>query len=459
MKKLALLLVAFVALYSCEQEPKVDYTLFSGKIDNPVGKNIIVLKGREAVKSIDLNDDGTFSDTLRVEPGYYAVRHGRESSSIYLNPGDNLNLTLNPEEFDESIAYTGEGSANNNYLAAKYLTDEKLSGDFTKVFAMEEADFLAKITEINDAKAKLLNDTENISEDFKALEEKNLEFEHLINIQNYPSYHAYYGKKDGFEASEEFLKPLEAVDYTNADYYKSLINYKRLVQGHYSNRISESDNPSEVFDDIVKNGSEELKTDLSRMLNYDVAPNNAHNEAYYNGLMAMSSDDEFKNKLTAKYDKVKKLAKGMPSPKFENYENHKGGTMSLEDLKGKFVYVDVWATWCGPCIREIPSLKAVESEYHDKNIEFVSVSVDRGSDYEKWMEMVNDKELGGTQLFADKTYKGGAIADINTNFIRDYAIEGIPRFILIDPEGNIVDADAPRPSNPKLRTLFDELKI
>ncbi|WCC44673.1 TlpA disulfide reductase family protein [Tenacibaculum finnmarkense] len=144
-----------------------------------------------------------------------------------------------------------------------------------------------------------------------------------------------------------------------------------------------------------------------------------------------------------------KLIKGVVSPKFVAYENYKGGTTSLDDLKGKYVYIDLWATWCNPCKQEIPFLQKVEKKYHGKKIEFVSISVDNARDYEKWKKMVADKNLSGIQLYAkgDKTFSGA------------YKVNSIPRFILIDPQGNIVDANAPRPSNPKLITLFDSLKI
>lgn len=149
-------------------------------------------------------------------------------------------------------------------------------------------------------------------------------------------------------------------------------------------------------------------------------------------------------------NKQKLLAlNGQESPKFIDYENHAGGTTSLDDLKGKYVYIDMWATWCGPCKAEIPHLKKVEKAYHGKNIEFVSISVDRKNAHDAWKKMVNEKELGGTQLWAkeDKT------------FSEAYTVTGIPRFILIDPQGNIVDADAPRPSSDKLTDLFKALNI
>ncbi|HNP33839.1 MAG TPA: TlpA disulfide reductase family protein [Flavobacterium sp.] len=136
------------------------------------------------------------------------------------------------------------------------------------------------------------------------------------------------------------------------------------------------------------------------------------------------------------------------APNFD-YENHAGGKTTLESLKGKYVYIDVWATWCGPCRAELPSLKMVEEKYHDKNIQFVSVSVDAEKDHDKWKSFVKDKGLGGIQLYAGKT----PVSD----FIKAFNVNTIPRFILIDPSGNIVDADAARPSDPKLQEKLNSL--
>ncbi|HKK11881.1 MAG TPA: TlpA disulfide reductase family protein, partial [Flavobacteriaceae bacterium] len=171
----------------------------------------------------------------------------------------------------------------------------------------------------------------------------------------------------------------------------------------------------------------------------------------YEFFKANTTDEEVKAHLDEVYEKGKDLAKGRPSPQFKDYENHEGGTLSLSDLRGKYVYIDVWATWCGPCKREIPALKDIEKQFDGKNIVFVSTSIDVAKDHDTWFKMVDDLNLQGIQLFADH--------DWSSQFVTDYGIEGIPRFILVDPDGNIVSADAPRPSNPRLIELFNSLDI
>ena len=166
---------------------------------------------------------------------------------------------------------------------------------------------------------------------------------------------------------------------------------------------------------------------------------------------SLKSSIQLESNMLMEYYEQKLAAKkieGSVSASFD-YENHKGGKTKLEDLRGKYVYIDVWATWCGPCLAEIPHLKKIEAKYHGKNIEFVSISVDTEKDYEKWKKMVVTKELGGVQLLADKNW--------NSDFIKAYGINSIPRFILIDPNGKVAKADAPRPSSSSLVELLDGL--
>ncbi|MDC1105387.1 TlpA disulfide reductase family protein [Prolixibacteraceae bacterium] len=147
--------------------------------------------------------------------------------------------------------------------------------------------------------------------------------------------------------------------------------------------------------------------------------------------------------LSAKVD----LSKGQPAYMFEGYENYDGGTTSMKDLKGKYVYIDVASTNCSPCKYQIPYLQKVEKRYSEKNILFVTISVDSKESHDWWREMVAKREVPGIKLFANE----------DKFFRKAYEIQAIPRFILIDPQGKIVSADAPRPSNPELLTLLDSI--
>ena len=234
-----------------------------------------------------------------------------------------------------------------------------------------------------------------------------------------------------------------------------------IKQFHLSNDAFTDDLFSNGSEEDLKKAIESYKTGVAKLKETYKDVDSLHLAKADAGIKATERGvtQYFNSKLAMR----KAFPKGSPSPTFTNYENYKGGKTSLSDLKGKYVYVDLWATWCGPCKREIPSLKEVEKAFHGKNIEFVSISVDNGRGYKAdtkekaaelahagWKKMVADKELGGVQLYSDKAWK--------SDFVTQYKVNGIPRFILIDPNGNIVSADAPRPSNPKLTELLNSLE-
>lgn len=130
-----------------------------------------------------------------------------------------------------------------------------------------------------------------------------------------------------------------------------------------------------------------------------------------------------------------------------SYPDKDGKMVTMAGLKGKVVLVDVWATWCGPCKAEIPHLKKLEEEMKGKDVEIISLSTDAPNDKEKWLKMIKDENLGGTQLFA-----GGP----GNSFSQYYKVNSIPRFLVFDKQGKIVTVDAPRPSTPELKALLEK---
>ncbi len=186
-----------------------------------------------------------------------------------------------------------------------------------------------------------------------------------------------------------------------------------------------------------KKASDFKKLEDSKLDENFIKLEKANIEADLKGFIVYYNQKKANNKLN-----------NIKSPSFD-YVNFAGTKTKLEDFAGKYVYIDVWATWCGPCRAEIPFLKKTEERYEGKSIEFVSISIDVKKDFDKWKKFVGDKKLGGTQVIADNNW--------TSEFIKQYNIQSIPRFILIDPKGNVVSADAPRPSDPMLTEILDKL--
>ncbi|MET0759068.1 MAG: TlpA disulfide reductase family protein [Flavobacterium sp.] len=445
-----LLLLFVLASFTTPKET----IILSGKITNTEdGK--IKIKGESFEKEITLNPDGTFSETFPIDYiGSYTIGTSKNRTSLYLSNGTKLVLTADDKDFNTTLKFTGKGSVENQYVVEKSKVTATVTNE--ALYKLEEIEFLKKINEIKSTIITLYDKTKFSDINFKEKEAKNITYLEQLYLLNYPSYHAHYAKIEGFNASESFPKFDETINLDDDGDYLFSNTYKQIVNAKFNKKIdaqvaNEEEMISKYALPIIKTfKSQNIKNALVQGLSYEISAGNVDAEKLYNDLILLSTDAKFKENLALKFNKIKTLAIGKPSPKFD-YENHKGGKTSLESLKGKYVYVDVWATWCGPCRKEIPSLKKVEEQYHGKNIEFVSISIDALKDHEKWNKFVTEKQLGGIQLFADK--------DWNSQFVKEYAIDGIPRFILIGPNGDIINADAPRPSDTKLIDLFNNLKI
>ena len=228
------------------------------------------------------------------------------------------------------------------------------------------------------------------------------------------------------DGKEEFMTSNEAG-------VREFLYEKNLVNEKYNWWAIENTMDIATFNNVISEYENSIKLLIKKLVNDD--------ESISKQLEILK--DEINSKRERKLAIINQPQNGESYIDF-TYENNTGEAVSLSSFKGSLVYVDVWATWCGPCKAEIPYLKTLEQDYHEQNIVFLSVSVDTNKD--EWLKMVKEEELGGIQLWADGW----------SQITKDYAIFSIPRFMLFSEDGKVISNDAPRPSNEETRELFDK---
>lgn len=464
MKNTVLILLSTLYLVSCQSPTKKDYILLTGTISEATEKKFRLIKansGGAGLQNIIIAEDGFFStDTITTGTGRYRFTDGKNKADLYLINGGEYNLTAIAKKFNTTAKLTGPNSDASNYLLSKKGHFKRQTGDFREFNSLNESDFIAKQKIVYESSVSYLDSFPNLPKEFAEREREDLYYYNLLTLTNYEQFHRSFTEQRNFKVSSDFLKQFENVDYNNEELYKRRGSYSRLVAKYYEKKassaaeIAEAAGKERYFDVLKVYGAisnDHIKNDLLMSVSpYHIGYTDKIDE-YYNAYMAISTSEENNEEMTKKYNGLKRLSKGAISPIFENYVNHAGGTTSLSDFKGKYLFIDIWATWCGPCIQEVPFLQEIEKRYHGKNIAFASISIDNEKQRDAWRKMVTDDGFSGIQLIADKAFE--------SDFILAYEINSIPRFILIDPEGKIVSSNAPNPSNPDLIVLFNELNI
>ena len=125
-----------------------------------------------------------------------------------------------------------------------------------------------------------------------------------------------------------------------------------------------------------------------------------------------------------------------------------GDTFNLSDLKGKSVFVSVWASWCKACKSEMPFYHQLFLSNKDTSLVFLSISVDDNKDL--WERALDKIKVGGLQVIA----KGGS----NALFMKEYSFSMIPQYMLIDKKGRIITLNAPMPSSYEIKKALNKLK-
>ncbi len=436
-----MVMIIFSIGLACTRQVVPGYTMLSAKVTD-LSQSVQINYAGEW-RDASLTTAGTFVDTLDiVSPQYVWVSIGEHSTKLFIGPGDKVDIRV-----DTTFSFGGDNVEINAHLYQVGLDDYDREGyefnNHEAVFTKNESDYIKYRDSIRQLKLSQLAKL-SANEAFLVLNQKDIEFEYHYDVARYPDYHSYYF--NDYVPTALITDFYQGVPMDDETYARNYPDYRRLLDILFNKKIENIRDSSltpleghlEVLEGIESPTILHNRLNLA-LLYYTV--NEKNMTGMRDRMLALAKLDKTKQAIAEHYAVISKLQPGTVAPGFD-FINHAGGNTKLEDLKGKYVYIDMWATWCTPCIVEIPYLHEIESEFQNSNIEFVSISVDEPWSQGTWREMVVEKEMQGIQLLANN--------GMRSEFVQRFGIQGIPHFILLDDKGLIVSANAERPSDPKL---------
>ncbi len=449
-QKLAFTVITAFCFASCAQNSKG--VIISGTIKNNSEPQAYLMNNGDTLTSIVVDENGNFQKEFEsITDGTYFLKFGNTTTEIYLMQGDRLNIQVDLNSPEKSLLFEGLGAGRNNYLAEKTRMGE------VGLLQYESAEFLNKYRERTDAFKDELR-KHNIERQFVINEELNLDLKYYYYLFRLNSYVV--------EANASVQKDFDNLKLTEFD-NPEFFHLKDYVKVLAASLLQKQNLSRSVLDEALNlMSNDEMKGEFVNSLGWAWWNNallggiDSQSEASKavegfivdNGKLASYNPEPM---VTGTLKTLREMEKSHNTKVQFSYQNIKGQYVSLSDFKGKYVYIDFWATWCGPCLKEMPGFDRLMEKYHNKNIEFIGLSIDKANKKDKWIETVKTKDIKGIQLNVDEDTKENDpfLSALNVN---SYWL-GIPQYALIDPDGRVISAMVPRPTDPRLDELLSSL--
>ncbi len=452
MKKLLWLLAGIIVFAGCQQTPS-NLLSMTGTILNP--DSTVLMSYIDGVRdTIDLKEDGSFVFEMESEKAINMyLLYGRNNAAVYLTPGKSLDFMVDVADWNNTKSYSGDLAAENNYMLEKGALASDWQKNSMVNYLKEPVDYRASRDSLQEVYVSFLNGYDGLSKSFIELEKLSLQYSLYGELGNYTRAHQYYAKKDTVILPDDWDAYKTSIDINNPllldvpaamGIIGGFINDGAMEEGGLSGDVWGTPELLNAKIAYIEKNLEvpEMKEkfifdNLSQQL--DSGPATGVEDAI-NNYIANSTNEANKKTLQDKVDDWTSILPGKDAPAF-SLPNTKGEMLALSDLKGKYVYIDFWATWCRPCISEFPHYKKLVADYKGRNVVFMSISVDQ--DKEAWKKMVAEEAFDWIQLLDAEKMND------------DYLVKYIPTFVFVDTEGKIIKPRAPRPSEEKLRELLD----
>ena len=383
------------------------------------------------------DDSGYFNITFEIlRPKYYRI--GR--NILYLQSGFDISVIIDYEDASKA-AFSGTGSVLCNYLAdtpfpkmGSYLDagmNSKLTPEGTLDFIVDESI----------KRRRVLDSLKDIPIEFRQLENARIRAD-IINScfsgYNYLNEHINEASQKDYKKKYRLLAPLlikkYAQDFINPEYLK-LVVYRNIVSHLIKDYPSTTNNSMDAVKDwvLMVKLVDEMKASVSK-----------DSILAYRAKIKEIGSLNYRSSANLVLKNLVKFGNGDYAENFIAIDIN-GNKVSLNNLKGKVIYVDIWATWCIPCLtREMPAFELLKDLYKSNpDIVFLSLSID--DDLAKWKKNVFARKSTGLQWIANRIK------------LAPYNIVSIPRTLLIDKKFRLVSLLGPLPSSSNITQVIDSL--
>ncbi len=372
---------------------------------------------------------------------------------VYLEEGDQVSVNLEwTSDTTVDVKYSGDRMAENLYLAAFHeLENSRMDYDSD----IQSLPFIAYKAKLDEKERELQVLLDRISD--SAVKERFARKQHLWFQNRTVSYTLILPRKtkDGeIMEDADFTTFIKSLDLNNPaecnkyiiwqviDWYQNRdpeytwenrhMNYMKWLDGLVSNSEMKNAFATDQIEGVIR-GSKGIPLDTLL--------------ACYNRIC---TNDSLRQAVAEQYQEYLRvynnLMPGKVAPDFEMFDRQ-GKICRLSDLRGQYVFIDVWATWCHGCVMEIPYMEKLQEHFaEDKRIKLVSISWDYTR--KAWLDFLEKRPASWPQYMVDR-----ANMDV---MMKEYRIAGIPRFMLLDPEGRIVSFDYASPSDPDCVNMLEQ---
>ena len=399
--------------------------------------------------------------------------------NLYLKPGYDLKLSKDTTYSYESILFEGEGAPINNYInhISSILFSESFIDYDLNTFAKKYDSLNVAVADYSRSyfdRFPMQKDDLDLLKQIKQIKLLSVKTWYAYRVHNDAAIDQVEKLQKGepigkIEMLDELQNFFSDIPFDTAYLRNGMFDYKSILYDYLSEKHNSVMDPKLVMPNLqwpkrvsarwprrvntlLKGGSYPMgikeyliAIDLRHWLDSQgITP---EIDSIFNEFKLEFEGSIYRAYLQKKYDKKVVILPGDIAPDFSG-RTLEGKLISLKDFNGKVVYVDIWASWCAPCLQEIPYSKKLHSAFQKDKVIFLNVSIDRSR--EAWKKRLgNEKDWLGTHIILDQRE--------HDTFARNYKVVGIPKYLLIDQTGKIVSADASRPSSKSIKNEITSL--